>query len=166
MTDWPADAVVVGHSLGLLWLLREGRGRFKALVSIQGFDCFSCHVPRSRVEAMRRGLRHDAPAMMHSFWAGCGSEDFAPPEALNLARLEQGLSWLADWDGREAKTALRCPMLALAAKDDAIVPEAMSQAIWGATEIKWSPDGGHVLPLRQPKWCADHVRDFADALAA
>lgn len=36
--DWPEDAIAVGHSLGVLWLLKNGGGRFAGLVSIQGFD--------------------------------------------------------------------------------------------------------------------------------
>jgi len=54
--SWPKDAIAVGHSLGLLWLLARGGGQFRALVSVQGFDCFCCHVPTSRVAAMRRGI--------------------------------------------------------------------------------------------------------------
>ena len=54
--------------------------------------------------------------------------------------------------------------LALASRDDPIVPLAMSQAIWN--EIVWSEDGSHVLPLRHPRWCARHVLEFGDALAS
>jgi pimeloyl-[acyl-carrier protein] methyl ester esterase len=56
-------------------------------------------------------------------------------------------------------------VLALAARDDAIVPPAMSQSIWRERLI-WSPDGGHVLPLRHPQWCARHVLEFANSLPA
>jgi pimeloyl-[acyl-carrier protein] methyl ester esterase len=39
----------------------------------------------------------------------------------------------------------------------------MSDAIWGEN-IVWSPDGGHVLPLKHAEWCARHVIEFADTL--
>jgi pimeloyl-[acyl-carrier protein] methyl ester esterase len=165
-TDWPPDAIAVGHSLGLLWLLRQGGGRFRGLVSVQGFDCFCCHVAPSRIAALKRGLEREPHATMQAFWRSCGAAGFALPEALNLARLDEGLDWLMHWDARKAKDELACPVLALAARDDAIVPVSMSEAIWKDTGISWSQGGGHVLPLRHPRWCARHVLEFANALTA
>ena len=165
-SDWPPDSIAIGHSLGLLWLLREGGGRFKGLVSIQGFDCFSCYIAPSRVAALRRGLEKDAGGTLQAFWRSCGASGFALPEALNVARLDEGLDWLMHWDARKAKDELACPVLALASRDDPIVPASMSEAIWQDTGIKWSQDGGHVLPLRHPNWCARHVLEFANALAS
>ncbi len=162
--DWPEDAIAVGHSLGLLWLLKEGKGRFKALVSIQGFDRFCPHVSEVRVAALKRGLSRDAEGTMQAFWRSCGAPDFARAEALNVARLDEGLDWLVHWDAEAAKKRLECPILTLASKDDAIVPNAMSEAVWGKGNIIWSPDGGHVLPLRHPDWCARHVAEFAHSL--
>ena len=163
-TDWPPDAIAVGHSLGLLWLLKEGGGRFRALVSIQGFDCFCCHIAPSRVQALKRGLEREPASTLQAFWRSCGAAGFALPNALNVARLGEGVDWLMHWDARGAKDALVCPILALASRDDPIVPLAMSQAIWN--EIVWSEDGSHVLPLRHPRWCARHVLEFGDALAS
>jgi pimeloyl-[acyl-carrier protein] methyl ester esterase len=163
-TEWPDDALAVGHSLGLLWLLKEGGGRFKGLVSIQGFDRFCPHVPQSRVAALKRGLERDPGGTMQAFWRSCGAPGFALPEALNVARLDEGLDWLMHWDAGEVKQRLPCPMLALAARDDPIVPPAMTEAVWQGTKVIWSPDGGHVLPLRHPRRCAQHVLEFADTL--
>ena len=163
-SDWPSDAIAIGHSLGLLWLLQRGQGRFRALVSVQGFDCFCCHVAPSRVAALRRGHERDPGGTLQAFWRSCGASGFALPQALNVARLDEGLDWLMHWDAQKAKGELGCPTLALASRDDAIVPAAISEAIWKETGIVWSPDGGHVLPLRHPRWCARHVLEFAHAL--
>ena len=166
-SDWPSDAIAIGHSLGLLWLLQRGQGRFRALVSVQGFDCFCCHVAPSRVAALRRGLERDPGGTLQAFWRSCGASGFALPAALNIARLDEGLDWLMHWDAQKAKGELTCPKLALASRDDAIVPASMTEAIWndaGNAGIVWSPDGGHVLPLRHPRWCARHVLEFAHAL--
>jgi pimeloyl-[acyl-carrier protein] methyl ester esterase len=162
--DWPADAVAVGHSLGLAWLLRQGSGRFRALVSVQGFDCFCCHVAPSRIAALKRGLERDPGGTMQAFWRSCGAAGFALPETIDAARLDEGLDWLMHWDARRAKDELPCPVLALAARDDPIVPPSMTEAIWSDAGIEWSQNGGHVLPLRHPRWCAHHVLEFANAL--
>jgi len=167
VSDWPKDAIAIGHSLGLLWLLRQAEDNprsFKGLVSIQGFDCFSCHKPRAEVAGMRRDLKRNAGATLRAFWRACRGTSFAPKGALKVERLDAGLSWLMDWDARAVRSELGCPVLALAARDDAIVPAAMSASIWGDDKIQWAQDGGHVLPLRHPEWCARHVLDFAHAL--
>jgi pimeloyl-[acyl-carrier protein] methyl ester esterase len=164
--DWPADAIAVGHSLGLLWLLKQGGNRFRALVSVQGFDCFGCHIAPLRLQALKRGLEREPYGTLQAFWRSCGAAGFALPEALNAPRLDEGLDWLMHWDARKAKDALACPVLALASRDDAIVLPSMSEAIWQDRGILWSEDGGHVLPLSHPKWCARHVLEFADALPA
>jgi pimeloyl-[acyl-carrier protein] methyl ester esterase len=167
-TEWSGDAIAVGHSLGVLWLLQRageaGRAPFRALVSIQGFDRFCPNIPPSRVAGMRRGLRRNAYQTVEAFWRGCGTKSFAPPDALNVERLDEGLGWLMDWDESKAKAELARPTLALAARDDAIVPEGMSEAIWRSDTIRWSATGGHMLPLKHPEWCANHVLDFAQAL--
>jgi pimeloyl-[acyl-carrier protein] methyl ester esterase len=165
-TEWPSDAIAIGHSLGLLWLLKQGGGRFRGLVSIQGFDCFCCHIAPSRIAVLKRGLEREPGGTLQAFWRSCGAAGFAWPESLNVARLDEGLDWLMHWDARKAKHELACPVLALASRDDAIVPAAMSEAVWGNVRIEWSQDGGHVLPLRHPRWCANHVLEFANALPA
>ena len=162
---WPNGGIAVGHSLGVLWLLHNKKSyNFRALVSIQGFDRFWPHIPLPRVERMRRELAADPPATMSRFWRSCGTVPFAPPEHLDVARLDEGLGWLMDWDETATKANLDCPVLALASRDDAIVPPAMSSAIWGEEMIVWSEGGGHVLPLSRPEWCAQHVLDFAHDL--
>lgn len=163
VSDWPEDSIAVGHSLGLLWLLKQGQGRFRALVSIQGFDCFSCHIPKSRVLGMQRTLKKDAGATLRAFWHVCGTEPYAAQDALNIEALGNGLDWLASWDAREQRQALNCPTLALASRDDAIVPASMSETIWNS-DVIWSDSGGHVLPLLRPDWCASQVVDFANAI--
>ena len=170
MSDWPQDAIAIGHSLGVLWLLHQAQSKkrldFNALVSIQGFDRFCPHVPPSRVERMRRELARDPAATLAAFWRACGTVPFATPDSLDVERLDEGLGWLLEWDATAAKAGLGCPVLALAARDDEIVPAKMSAAIWGEDNIRWSETGGHVLPLTRPEWCVFHVLDFAHDLEA
>ena len=110
---WPSNAIAVGHSLGVLWLLHRageaGSTPFRGLVSIQGFDRFCPPIPPARVAGMRRGLRRDPGQTLEAFWRGCGTEPFAPLESLNVERLDEGLGWLMDWDARKARANLACP---------------------------------------------------------
>lgn len=163
--DWPDEAIAVGHSLGVLWLLKEGRGRFKGLVSLQGFDRYCPHVPKARVMALQRGLERDPAGTMEAFWRSCGAPDFAAPSALDVARLREGLDWLLHWDAEDLRKNLRCPVLSLATRDDVIVPPAMSEAVWGKDNVIWLPGGGHALPRSHPDWCAKHVAEFANTLS-
>jgi len=162
----PDDAIAVGHSLGVLWLLKQGSDRFRGLVSCQGFDRYCPHVPKSRVTALRRGIDRDPGGTMEAFWGSCGAPGFAPAAALNADRLRDGLDWLIQWDGQDAKKNLRCPVLSLATRDDVIVPPAMSEAIWGRENLVWLPDGGHVLPRKFPELCATHVIEFANSVSS
>lgn len=163
--DWPEDAIAVGHSLGVLWLLKNGGGRFAGLVSIQGFDRYCPHVPKSRVVALKRGIDRDPAGTMEAFWGSCGAPGFAPPSAMKADRLREGLDWLIQWDAEDIRKSLRCPVLSLATRDDVIVPPAMTEAIWGTENVVWRPVGGHVLPIKFPEWCAAHVVEFANSVS-
>ncbi len=167
--SWPEGGVAVGHSLGVLWLLKalqEGRAPpFRGLISVQGFDRFCPYVPPPVVASMRRELRRDPAATLNRFWLACDAKDPAADQAsADRERLDEGLGWLMEWDASAARVSLVCPMLALAAKDDRIVPAPMSEAIWGSGKMHWSESGGHVLPLSRPEWCAKHVLDFVSEL--
>jgi pimeloyl-[acyl-carrier protein] methyl ester esterase len=164
-TDWPNDAIAVGHSLGVLWLLKQESARYRGLVSIQGFDRYCPHVPKSRVVALKRGIDRDPAGTMEAFWRSCGAPGFAPISALNPDRLHEGLDWLIQWDAEDARKSLRCPVLSLATRDDVIVPPAMTETIWGSENVVWLPEGGHALPIRFPEWCAAHVVEFANSVS-
>ncbi|MEG6509214.1 alpha/beta fold hydrolase [Methyloligella sp. 2.7D] len=161
--EWPQDAIAVGHSLGVLWLLHERRRNFRGLVSLQGFDRFAAHVGMARVRSMQKALSRDPLSLMQMFWQSCGVPDFAPAEALRQERLAEGLDWLMQWEETEARESLKAPVLALASKDDPIVPQAMSDAIWGDAVV-WSAEAGHALPLRHPKWCAEKILEFSKSI--
>lgn len=159
---WPdGPALGVGHSLGLLWLLRHGRARLPAMLAVNGFACFTARpdlpagVPRRVVAAMARRA-HDAPGEVlaafreRSGAAGPGIERADP------ARLGQGLAWLREWDGRPALAGL--DLAILAGDADPIVPPAMTvQALPGAA-IEWVEGGHHVLPLQHPGLVAARIR--------
>ncbi len=156
--------VAVGHSFGLLWLLKEHPLPWRALVSINGFsrftraDDFPQGVAPRLLERMAARLE-EAPAAVHrDFLARCGMEA-AASDGLDPARLAWGLSALAGWDCRAA-----APVdLALCGRQDPIVPPAMSEALFAPALAKWR-DGGHLLPLSDPDWCARQLTAYLETL--
>jgi len=165
-SSMPDGAICIGHSFGLMWLLKHAPRPIRGLVPVAGFDCFHAHVEKARIEAMKRGLERDPVAQMERFWEACGTASFTERENYDISALKGGLTWLATWDERPARRALACPVMALAAEDDRIVEPAMTRAIWGDADLRLRADGGHALPLTRPQWCAEEIDVFARRLAA
>lgn len=161
---WPDNAVYVGHSFGLLWLLKHGPEQMRGLVSIGGFDRFADHGDMAKLQDMKNGLERNPPAQMRAFWQACGLDRPIDPATPDPATLKAGLDWLATWDARDEMAALDCPFLALASEDDAIVPSAMSRAVWVDYNLRLHATGGHALPLTEPEWCVSEITRFVDAL--
>ncbi len=164
-SSMPTDAICIGHSFGLMWLLKHAPRPMRGLASVAGFDCFHVHVEAHQIEAMKRGLDRDPTAQMERFWRACGIEPFTGRKNYEIAALKGGLGWLANWDERRARQELTCPVVALAARDDEFLLKAMSEAIWGKSELRLRADGGHALPLTRPQWCADEIAGFAREIA-
>lgn len=161
-----ADRVVaVGHSSGVLWLLHERPFAWDAMIAINGFprfvsgDGFSPAVEPRVLERMLSRFDRDPRAVSTEFLKRCGCAEV--PDTLNLPALRTGLEWLRDWDARDSLEREAAPVLALAGRADPIVPPAMTQAAFaGRVRLRWYEDGGHLLPLTDPDWCAAEIRAF------
>lgn len=165
-SEMPAGSLCVGHSFGVMWLLKHGPRPARGLVSIAGFDCLHKYVPRDALEAMRAGMRRDPQAQLRDFWNSTAFPGFEPAGDPDGGGLRGGLDWISTWDAGEELKNLGAPVVALASKDDRIVREEASQSIWGGgtAELHWRDKGGHLLPLTEPEWCAAHINGFADEL--
>ena len=164
--EMPANSLCIGHSFGVMWLLKHGPRPMRGLVSIAGFDCLHKHVPHDVLGAMREGMLLTPETQMEMFWESCGAGENRPVGTLDKGGLRGGLEWVAAWDETAAFKTLGAPVLALAAENDLIVRKEASEAIWGGggAELHWHSSGGHMLPLSEPEWCADHIKRFADGL--
>lgn len=149
----------VGHSLGGSWLLKHYPDQMAGFVSIASFNNFYKYIPQQILAKMQRNIIHDMNFELQSFWQHAGLHSNAGFKNANLAKLVEGLTWLSKWS---AEIPVDLPIKILASNDDQIVPEKMTQKIWGNHEIKWIKKGGHMLPLTQAEWCVQEIKDFID----
>ncbi|MFA7268481.1 MAG: hypothetical protein WC073_03980 [Sterolibacterium sp.] len=163
--------IAVGHSLGVLWWLALSDLPWTTLVAINGFARFTAApdfpqgvAPRV-LERMSKRLRETPAEVLVDFRVACGhAGDVGTPFPGDTAALEHGLATLARADGRAALQRRQTDVVALAARDDAIVPAAMSAAAFAALpagRLRWVENGGHLLPLTQPHACAALIRAAA-----
>ncbi len=86
--------------------------------------------------------------------------------------LVAGLEWLRDLDQRALLPSLGVPQLHVHAADDALVPEATTQALAALlrdtanAEVTALPDVSHIAPLEAPAEIAEHVLAFTAAIDA
>ena len=185
LRDWPqaaADAgyfgpahlptidgpvIAIGHSMGVLRLLRGLPADCRGLVSINGFPRFGAApdfdagVPRRMLDRMVKRLSADPTAVLQDFRQRCGDASaFGEPR---LETLGQDLEALRDEDQRGALAALPVPLLILAGQADPIVSAAMTHAAFGGRAEDERHDreqGGHLLPVTDASWCARHIAAF------
>ena len=141
--------LLVGHSLGFLWLARQSALKYLTLVGISAFprfleaDDYHPAVAARVLERMRQRVLSDTRNVLEDFWmrAGTAGADGAP----KAAALAEGLDHLAAWDERENLASRASPTRLIAGREDAIVPAAMTEMAFRGSEITWLP-GGHALP--------------------
>lgn len=156
--------VAVGHSFGLLWLLKERPISWTRLVSINGFSRFAkaddlpSGVAPRLIERMLIKLDDDPKAVYQDFMERCGlAEPLA--DTVDPDALAWGLRALAEWDCRAGADV----DLALAGRRDPILPVALTEALFPQPLACWH-DGGHLLPLTDPEWCAQQIRTVVESV--
>ncbi|MBF0285151.1 MAG: alpha/beta hydrolase, partial [Magnetococcales bacterium] len=158
----PGPFLAVGHSMGFAWLLRTlaedpaADRRCQGLIALGGFPRFvqgedyPHGVPLRMIQRMRQRLAHSPDAVLREFGQRSGFPlplglDAPPPPTRRLDALDQGLEQLAQWDHRPFLAAWNRPLALLAARDDLIVPPALTQSAFATLPAA-------ALPLR------DHPR--------
>lgn len=186
LSDWPqvrADAgyfgpaslpavdgpvIAIGHSLGGLKLLASPPAGCQGLVLINSFARFAAAadfpagVPLRMLTRMQQQLSRHAATVVTDFRQRAGSTA-AIAGTLDEAALQADLTLLMQHDCRAELAAWNLPLCSLAARQDTIVPPALSQASLPA-DTEWHEAGGHLLPLSEPDWCAQTIRRFLQAL--
>lgn len=153
------EFIGIGHSLGGMWLLKNHPNQLKKFISVASFNCFYKYIPQSILSSMQSNIVKDTGKQLIDFWHHAGLDHPEGFKNLNPVKLIEGLTWLSQWD-QEIPKGL--PVLALASRDDKIVPEGMSIKCWENHKLIWSDDGGHMLPLTKSGWCTKHIKEFID----
>ena len=125
----PRDVtLLVGHSLGFLWLARQSALKHLPLVGINAFPRFleaDDHRPgvaARLLERMRRRVGSDTRSVLEEFWLRAGAD--GPEGAPNKAALAEGLE-SRHLGEREIWRRAQVPRLS--GREDAIVPAAMTE---------------------------------------
>ena len=151
----------IGHSLGGLWLLKHHPEKMIGFISIASFNCYNKYIPQQILTSMQRNIVKDTTNQITEFWHHAGLDQSSGFKNLKPAKLMEGLSWLSKW---KAEIPEGLAIKILASRDDNIVPARMSQKTWAQHEIEWIDKGGHMLPITQSNWCAQHIKSFIDEL--
>lgn len=152
--------LVVAHSLGAMLALADPPPGCVGLVAINGFDRFGAGqdfpgIQRRVIDRMLAKLERDPAAAVADFRTRSGGDTaFGSPDARRLAN---HLLLLRDGDERSRSAAWPWPLLALHGERDPILPSSLRSIVFhGAPRLERHShaEGGHVLPLSHPDWCA------------
>ncbi|MBI1300194.1 MAG: hypothetical protein GC137_00910 [Alphaproteobacteria bacterium] len=152
------DAVFVTHSVGTVYALKHFKSHIKGFIAINGFKSFKRFADEETLSAISNALGKDADLYMSQFWRRCGWKQRFEG-TLNKERLQEGLTWLAEW---EENIADNIPVLALAGTKDRVAPLVDMKKEWSDTPMRVAEGGGHVLPLTHAEWCIQHIEQFLD----
>jgi len=158
----PDGSFCVAYSFGVAQVLASNPSNLHGLVSICGFDALVARGRGVAIEAILSGLSRNACAQMRAFWASCGVNRFAPPEAIDGVELEQGLRTMLKLDAREQLRAASYPILALASRDDRVIPFYVSKTVWEKHALVTTDNGGHGLPMSRASWCVEQIKRFLE----
>jgi pimeloyl-[acyl-carrier protein] methyl ester esterase len=142
--------LVIAHSLGVMWAIKNIPRPWAGLLSINGFTRFtrSANFPgvdHHRLTQMKSRLSVDAGQCVADFLNHCGM-DLVVSQNYDAPMLTQGLEWLSEWDVRTEFSKLECPILAIAGSADPIISESHSHTCFGDVPLIMIEGGNHLLP--------------------
>jgi len=162
---FPGD-ILVGHSAGLLWGLRQSRD-WAGVIALNSFGRFTLDdsgrgcVKPAALRAMQKNLARDAQICVNGFRASIGAGLATDPA--QFAPLAKSLELLRDFD--VTSSIGEKPWLVVGAADDPLVPPAETKRLAEASSGKLvlRASGGHGLPWSAPEFCADRILEFLRA---
>lgn len=147
----------IGHSYGLIRLLRLTQF-WHGLVSICGFTHYSAAINKIGVapeslQMLQKLVAENCAAGLRYFHRQCNlPATIRPNHMLQKERILTDLNDLAHCYESPITTTL-----ALASRNDAIVPTELTCACFAESTIHWHEYAGHALGLLDPDWCAARI---------
>lgn len=166
ISEQQQNMIAIGHSLGILYLLKQFPHQFYHYVAINSFlrfsknDDYPAGVPSRILQRMSKGIDKDAPLVLSQFYQQCRSSNIIPAH-INLARLKTGLEYLETEDFRHALPLLSDKLTVVASDNDPVVSAAMTKDSFKTHPVHWVQDNTHILPITQPDLCAETIRNIA-----
>lgn len=163
--------IAVTHSFGAMRVLHNPPPRCAGLIAINGFDCFTARgdtsgVPSRVTDRMIARFERDPQTVLSDFRRRCGAD--MPFGRLDEKSLQHDLIALRDMDCTAESVEWKLPILSLQGAQDPILPLAMREAAFCKApllERHTHPAAGHLLPLTDVEYCAQHIRTFAERLS-
>ncbi len=153
-------AIYITHSLGTMWALKHHYHDMAGLITINGFTNFTDFIDKRILRSMQKHLKRNPNILMNEFWDNISLPSDLRSDNLNIDRLYEGLEWLINWDVEPELKALQVPILSLAGNKDPLLSNKMLEKQLLSTNININENGGHILPLTHPEWCANKIKEF------
>lgn len=155
--------IAITHSFGTLRVLLDPPPGCRGIAAINGFDRFvagqdGIGVSARVLDRMIARFGVDARAVLAEFRRRCGCNQ--PFEVNDTSRLREDLLALRETDGRECAGGLSFPILSIQGDADPILPAALREDCFGSASLvsrATSPHGGHLLPVTDPRFCAEQI---------
>src|SRR5262249_8008728 len=145
-----------GHSLGFVHAMRLKQD-WGGWVAINSFPRFLDCVPASVLRDMRRRLQSNTKETLNDFYQLIDAS--LPAGVPDTECLIAGPDELLETDiGPVLKH--QGPGLVLAGQHDPLVPMKVSEALGACGKLLAHERGGHMLPQKEPAWCARLITDF------
>jgi aminoacrylate hydrolase len=178
-----ASCHFVGHALGGaigLEFARRHSKRLQRLVIVNGFArmdshterCFEARLALLEHCGVRPYIRAQAIFLYPAAWASANAERLAVEDASGVLHFQGAhnlctrLAALRAWDATEYLADIRADVLALAAKDDVLVPWTASKLLVDRLprgRMTLLEDGGHACTVTRPEACNAALLEFLTA---
>jgi pimeloyl-[acyl-carrier protein] methyl ester esterase len=147
--------IAVGHSLGSLLLAGDRPPLCAKLVAINGFDRFTGEgrIQPRVLERMISRLAVSPRVVLDEFRGRVGGEEHVGQ--IDAGRLRADLERLWTLDARGSLL----PNLVLDGGKDELLPPSMREMSFTGAKRASLAEGGHLLPVSHPCWCADRIRE-------
>ena len=161
--------LAITHSFGTIRMLRDPAPNCRGLIAINGFDCLVTKpgfegVPSRVLDRMIDRFDDNPSDVLSAFRRRCGCNEGR--SIVNGPKLREDLVALRQADSRADAANFILPILSIQGRIDPILPCDLADRVFASAPSVVrvsSPSDGHLLPLSNPRFCAEHIRLFENS---